>query len=406
MAINDFARRLLGFDPLNAFGGEAMPMQLPGAALASQGATPNAATVAQPTLDQFYEEDLSRARMDRVGNLGMMLMAASGQLTPAQRATILAQAPAYMDGAERDAMTAAQARLYGMRGRAEQDEAARNEQRRRALMDPAFLQSHNIDPRLAEAIGADGVSSILQSEIASRTPEAQRKARLEEAQIQHYMRPPAPEAPTVVTLGDGRQAIIPRGSTTPIPLENPQSVSNVPPGVDPQKWRTEQTKIEADKQAKARDAEALLPKAIRARQAYEAGRGYIGPAQSSSIYRGIQGVFGAQGETTRSDIESKLAAYQNPLVIQSLPPGSASEKDIAEARRGKATIGDTSTVAGLSSIDADISSIITNMGYNVPPTHISELIRDIRSQNREGVRQFIEAHPGGDRIVSMIGGAL
>jgi hypothetical protein len=162
MAINDFARRLLGFDPLNAFGGEAMPMQLPGAALASQGATPNAATVAQPTLDQLYEEDLSRARMDRVGNLGMMLMAASGQLTPAQRATILAQAPAYMDGAERDAMTAAQARLYGMRGRAEQDEMARAEELRKSA------------PDIARQLGLSEADARL------FTPELLQKMRLEQ----------------------------------------------------------------------------------------------------------------------------------------------------------------------------------------------------------------------------------
>jgi len=404
MAMNDFARRILGFDPLSMFG-EQQPMQLPGAAMANSPQA-NTAAIAQPTLEQLYQDDLQQAQMSRIGNLGMLLLAAGQNLTPAQRATILAQAPNAMDGAQRDAMTAAQARLYGMRGRAEQDEMARAEKRRQTLMDPAFLQSHKIDPRLAEAIGADGVAGMLQSEIAANTPDAQLHRRLQQAQIDHYNRPPAPEAPTVVTLSDGRQAIIPRGQTTPIPLETPQSVSNVPPGVDPQKWRTEQTKLAVDQQTKALEAEKILPSVIRARQAYEAGQGYIGPAQSSSVFRGIQGAVGARGETTRSDIDNKLAAYQKQLVIQSLPPGAASDKDIAEARRGMASIGDTSTVAGLASIDADVSRTLGMMGYNVPPAHISELIKDIRSQNREGVQQFIEAHRDGQRIVGLIGGAL
>jgi hypothetical protein len=387
---------MLGYDPLAMFGsGGDQPIAGPQA---------NAAAVAQPSLDQLYQEDLSRAQMGRVGNLGMMLLAASGQLTPAQRATILAQAPQYMDGAERDAMTASQARLFNMRSRAEQDEMSRADQLRKQA--PTLAAELGLSDQARSALTPEEIRKMYIDRQQANTPEAQRRARLEEAQIQHYLRPPAPEAPTVVELQDGRKAIIQRGSTTPIPLEPAQSTGSVPPGVDPQKWRETQTKAAADQQAKSLEAEKILPNVVRARQAYEAGQGYIGPVQSSSPYRAMQGILGREAETKRSDIDNKLAAYQKQLVMQSLPPGAASDKDIAEARRGMASIGDTSTVAGLASIDADISRTIGMMGYNVPPAHISELIKDIRSQNREGVRQFIEAHKDGDRIVGLIGGSL
>lgn len=392
MPFEDFFRRMTG-----------QPMTLPGAAMADR---PTTATVARPTMDQLQAQDYQYAAMNRMGQLGMLLMAAGQRLTPAQRATILGQAPQFMDGIQSDVAQAAQARLMGARTQQEQAENERAQALRQRFADPQFLNALGIKPEMAEALGPAGIQKLVETQAMSNTPEAQLQRRLTQAQIDHYNRPPAPEAPTVVTLSDGRQAIIPRGQTTPIPLETPQSVSNVPPGVDPQKWRTEQTKLAVDQQTKALEAEKILPNVIRARQAYEAGQGYIGPAQSSSIYRGIQGAIGARGETTRSDIDNKLAAYQKQLVIQSLPPGAASDKDIAEARRGMASIGDTSTVAGLASIDADIARTLGMMGYNVPPAHISELIKDIRSQNREGVQQFIEAHRDGQRIVGLIGGAL
>jgi hypothetical protein len=392
MPFEDFFRRMTG-----------QPMQLPGAEMADR---PTTATVARPTMDQLQAQDYQYAAMNRMGQLGMLLMAAGQRLTPAQRATILGQAPQYMDGIQSDVAQASQARLMGARMQQEQAENERAQALRQRLADPQFLSALGIKPEMAEALGPAGIQKLVETQAMSNTPDAQLHRRLQQAQIDHYNRPPAPEAPTVVTLSDGRQAIIPRGQTAPIPLETPQAVSNVPPGVDPQKWRTEQTKLAVDQQTKALEAEKILPNVVRARQAYEAGQGYIGPAQSSSIYRGIQGALGAQGETKRSDIENKLAAYQKQLVIQSLPPGAASDKDIAEARRGMASIGDTSTVAGLASIDADIARTLGMMGYNIPPAHISELIKDIRSQNREGVQQFIEAHRDGQRIVGMIGGAL
>lgn len=392
MPFEDFFRRMTG-----------QPMQLPGAEMADR---PTTATVARPTMDQLQAQDYQYAAMNRMGQLGMLLMAAGQRLTPAQRATILGQAPQFMDGIQSDVAQASQARLMGARMQQEQAENERAQALRQRFADPQFLNALGLKPEMAEALGPAGIQKLVENQAMSNTPEAQLQRRLTQAQIDHYNRPPAPEAPTVVTLSDGRQAIIPRGQTTPIPLETQQSVSNVPPGVDPQKWRTEQTKMAVEQQTKALEAEKILPNVIRARQAYEAGQGYIGPAQSSSIYRGIQGAIGARGETTRSDIDNKLAAYQKQLVIQSLPPGAASDKDIAEARRGMASIGDTSTVAGLASIDADIARTLGMMGYNVPPAHISELIKDIRSQNREGVQQFIEAHRDGQRIVGLIGGAL
>lgn len=71
---------------------------------------------------------MQEAGMQRLGSVGMLLMAAGQKMTPRERATILAQAPQYMDGVQRDAMTAAQARLMNMQGQAAQNAMARQEE--------------------------------------------------------------------------------------------------------------------------------------------------------------------------------------------------------------------------------------------------------------------------------------
>jgi hypothetical protein len=387
----DFLSRILGNQPSNG------PVMAP---------TPTTAAVAAPTMQQAQQSDFNNAMLGRMGQLGMLFLAAGQKLTPAQRATILAQAPQYMDGVQADMYNAAQARYMDARQQEALKEQERQDAIRAKLADPKVQSALGIKPEMMDVLGVDGVKKMLVDQLQSNTPDAVLNRQRVQAEINHLNRPPAPEAPTVVELSDGRKAILQRGSTTPIPLEPPLQSSNVPPGVDPQKWRDTQTKAAADQQAKALEAEKILPNVIRARQAYEGGQGYIGPVQSSSPYRTMQGIFGRPAETKRSDIDNKLAKYQKALVIQNLPPGAASDKDIAEARRGMASISDTSPISGLASIDGDISSTLGMMGYNVPPAHISELIRDIKTQNAEGVRQFIEAHKGGDKIVSMIGGSL
>ena len=140
LPFDDFFRRMTG-----------QPMALPGATMAGSGPvnapSPNAATVAQPSLEQLQSQDYQRAAMQRMGQLGMLLMAAGQRLTPAQRATILAQAPQYMDGMQRDMMTAAQARLMNAQQQAAQDELARTETLRSKLSGSRPARAISIESR-------------------------------------------------------------------------------------------------------------------------------------------------------------------------------------------------------------------------------------------------------------------
>jgi hypothetical protein len=189
---------------------------------------------------------------------------------------------------------------------------------------------------------------------------------------------------------------------------NQFQVPPTPPGLDATGTQKFQ-ELNAARASKFYESQAgagkLLEDTVRARQAYDQGRGYIGPVQGNSIARTVQSVlpFGFdQGETRRSDIENKLAAYQKSFVIQNLPPGPASDKDIEQARKGMASIQDRSPEAGLTSIDRDLSSIIKTMGYDIPSAHISELMNDIKTQNTAEIQNFLAAHPGSEQVVRMI----
>lgn len=208
MAINDFARRLLGYDPFASSQQGGQP--------AAGGMPTNTATLAQPTLDQFYEEDLQRAQMGRVGNLGMMLLAASQNLTPAQRATILAQAPQYMDGAEKDAMTAAQARLFDMSTREKRDELSRQTALAdRVRKDPTFATSIGLTPDLLSTLSPAEIADVVKTR-ATRNP---LDDKLKQAQIYHYLNPTttAP-TPQLVDLPGGGKAWAMPGSSEVTPI--------------------------------------------------------------------------------------------------------------------------------------------------------------------------------------------
>lgn len=210
MAINDFARRLLGYDPFASSQQGGQP--------AAGGMPTNTATLAQPTLDQFYEEDLQRAQMGRVGNLGMMLLAASQNLTPAQRATILAQAPQYMDGAEKDAMTAAQARLFDMSTRAKQKEMSRSEEIDKQA--PAIANALGLSPELRQALTPEQMRDLYIKKMTADPRESQLmdlKLQEEQAKID-ALRAPKPMDGTIVEMADGSKAFLPKGTTTPMPI--------------------------------------------------------------------------------------------------------------------------------------------------------------------------------------------
>ena len=182
MALSDFATRMFGYNPFDT-NSSGQPIQLPGATMA------NTASIAQPTLEQSYQDDLRQAQMDRVGNLGMLLLAAGQQLTPAQRATILAQAPQYMDGAQRDAATAAQARLLNMQNQASQQEISRSQALQDRLKDPAFINRLGLTPETAQALGPAGIQKLIENQAMANTPDNVLDRRVKQAQLEKLSRP-------------------------------------------------------------------------------------------------------------------------------------------------------------------------------------------------------------------------
>ena len=203
MALMDFASRLLGYNPFDT--------QNSNAPVSGQQAS--TAAIAQPTLGQMYQDDLQQAQMGKLGNLGMLLLASSQQLTPAQRATILAQAPQYMDGAQRDAMTAAQARLMNMQGKAAQDTLARQEQLRANA--PDLARQLGFDEKAAGYLTPEQLQEIYVKK-ATQDP---RDAQLKDAQIQHYLNSgKTSPTPQMVDLPDGGKGWATPGSANVLPI--------------------------------------------------------------------------------------------------------------------------------------------------------------------------------------------
>ena len=182
--------------------------------------TPTAATVAAPTMQQTQQQDFNNAMLGRMGQLGMMLVAAGQRMTPRERATILAQAPQYMDGVQADMANAAQARLMATRAQQEQIDQARQAAIDAKLSDPKFLMGLGLKPEMAEALGPAGVRKLLENQALANTPDALLDRRFKEAQISHLLAPPAKSEPTpqlVDRPGGGKGWATP-GSTEIIPI--------------------------------------------------------------------------------------------------------------------------------------------------------------------------------------------
>ena len=208
MALSDFAQRLLGF-PAQLFDGQSSnPIN---------AANPSAAALAQPTMQQLQQQDMQDAGMQRIGQLGMILMASGQRMTPRERATILAQAPQYMDGMQRDAMTAAQARLMNMQGQAAQDELTRTEALRQKFNDPSYLNSIGLSTEQAQALGPAGIQKLLENQALANTPEATLDRRYKQAQIDHLLNP-TPATPQMVDLPGGGKGWATPGSTDVLPI--------------------------------------------------------------------------------------------------------------------------------------------------------------------------------------------
>ena len=199
MDLTDFQRRLLGF-PAQMFGGQAIPPAQP-----------------MSPVDEQQQQDMQQASTQRLGQLGMLLMAAGQRMTPKERATILAQAPQYMDGVQRDAMTAAQARLMNMQGRAAQDELSRTEALRQKFNDPNYLKSIGLSPEQAQALGPSGIQKLLENQALANTPEAALDRKFKQAQIDHLLNP-SPATPQMVDLPGGGKGWATPGSTDVLPI--------------------------------------------------------------------------------------------------------------------------------------------------------------------------------------------
>ena len=211
MALMDFAQRMMGYNPFSDQPGQ--PIQLPGATMA------NTASIAQPTLEQAYQDDLMQAQMGKIGNLGMLLLAAGQKMTPKERATILAQAPQYMDGAQRDAMTAAQARLLNMQNQASQQEVARTQALQERLKDPAFISRLGLTPETAQSLGPAGIQKLIENQAMANTPENILDRRYKQAQIDALNRPEKAANPQLVDMPDGSKGMWYPGNTSVIPVE-------------------------------------------------------------------------------------------------------------------------------------------------------------------------------------------
>lgn len=131
--------------------------------------TPSAAAIAAPTMQENQQQDFNNAMLGRMGQLGMLLVAAGERMSPRERATILAQAPQYMGGIQDDVARASQARLIATQTQEAQNELQRRQEIGAKLDDPNFLKSVNMTPEQARLLGAGGIQAALQAR-ASRDP--------------------------------------------------------------------------------------------------------------------------------------------------------------------------------------------------------------------------------------------
>jgi hypothetical protein len=146
-------------------------------------------------------------------------VAAGQRMTPRERATILAQAPQYMDGIQNDMQMAAQARLMNTRAQQEQDDLARQAAMNAKLMDPKFLAGLGVKPEIADMLGPDGIKKMLIDQMSANTPDKILDRKLTQAQIDHLLNPPtAKPTPQLVDTAGGGKAWATPGSTDVVPI--------------------------------------------------------------------------------------------------------------------------------------------------------------------------------------------
>lgn len=302
MALNDFARRLLGYDPFGDNSGQ--PVTAPQA---------NAAALAQPTLEQSYQDDLQQAQMSKLGQLGMLLMASGQQLTPAQRATILAQAPAYMDGAQKDAMTAAQARLYGMQQKVSQEAMARQDELRKQA--PEIARQLGLSEADAKLLSPDDLQRLRVAQLTKDPLETAYKQAQIDALKGPKIGPVGQDADGNTIYGDQRtgQPINMPMSPAPVTGEQPQ----IPPGVNPREFRKQQAHEAAKAEAATRQQQQyeetqFKPAAMDYDAAVRAGiqGGAFGPLQANENWRSITSNSDKEALRQRVEQAEKRMAFE------------------------------------------------------------------------------------------------
>jgi hypothetical protein len=118
-----------------------------------------------------------------------------------------------MDGAQRDAMTAAQARLMNMQGQAAQDTLARQDQLRANA--PDLARQLGFDEKAAGYLTPEQLQEIYVKK-ATQDP---RDAQLKDAQIQHYLNSgKTSPTPQMVDLPDGGKGWATPGSANVLPI--------------------------------------------------------------------------------------------------------------------------------------------------------------------------------------------
>jgi hypothetical protein len=155
-------------------------------------------------MQQTQQHDFNNAMLGRMGQLGMMLVAAGQRMTPRERATILAQAPQYMDGVQADMANAAQARLMATRAQQEQIDQARQAAIDAKLSDPKFLAGLGLKPEMAEALGPAGVRKLLENQALANTPDAILNRQRVQAEINHLNAPAKASDPYTDTINRER----------------------------------------------------------------------------------------------------------------------------------------------------------------------------------------------------------
>jgi hypothetical protein len=281
---NDFISRILGGQPSS------------GQPVNSQ--TPSATSIAMPTLQNAQQQDYQNAMMNRMGQLGMMLVAAGQRMTPNERATMLAQAPQYMGGIQGDVMNAAQARLMAARAQQEQDEQSRQAAIQGKLNDPQFLAGLGIKPEMAEALGPDGIKKLIENQAMANTPNAILDRQLKVAQIKAANA--NLEKPQLITN------TAPDGSIVQQWVKPGQTQGDIVGVPGPSK---SQLKLQEQRDKEADAAANLLPVIERARNDYAEAikKNAVGPFNASGANRAVANFFGTQGEGARQQYDKDLA---------------------------------------------------------------------------------------------------